>query len=951
MARRLIVIALVAQGLVFAVSAAQADTEQIIEEQHHPATAADGWQAGTCSEDEAEKCSPETPELFFNQAGGHPPFGFTQYTLRHKTFVPDTIEEPLAEIKTLRSDLPPGLTVNPEATERCPLETFEEDVTKCPPSSEVGREEATVVLRFEIPNPNPPPTTLPKNFVIHPSEERKTLVPIFNLVPNKGEPALFGFKIGPTEEEEFLTTEVAWESDYHESFTIVTPPPSATTKTLRSRLVNIGTSGNGTYITNPTTCFSPELPPFQQAYSTFFRAESREEPDPVFPSGRTPVEAALPEGLVQVGCAKVPFDPTLGVSAGTDQVDSPAGPTINTELPFIAGAETLSESHLRNATIAMPTGMGLNPSAANGLAACTDAQFGKGTRDKVACPDASKIGTVEIETPPLPKGALKGDVFLGQQLSRDPTSGEEFRIFVDAESERYGISSRLIGNTSADPKTGQLTTRFTENPQVPFTSVKINLDGAKGVLSSPPTCSPATTTGTFEPWSTPASTRSRTSEFTLSTAPGGGSCPTTLAERPFAPSYTAKSDNSKGGAYSPFRVHIGRPDGQQELKLVDATLAKGLAGKLAGIPYCSEDALAAAAANSGVTEQASPSCPAASEIGSVSTEAGTGSNPLKIGGKAYLAGPYKGAPLSMAVITPAVAGPFDLGTVVVRVALFVDPSTAQVRTLSDPIPDVFGGVKLDLRSIDFNVDRSKFTHNPTNCSVGAVSGTLGGGGSDPTDPAAFSSYPFSVPYQATACKKLGFKPKLHTRLFGGPGTTTRAKHPQLRAILEAREGDANVLRSALTLPRAMFLDQGHIRTVCTRPQLASQTCPKAAVYGHAQARSPLLGNPLRGPVYLVSSSHELPDLVADLRGQVNVQLHGIISSVKGGGIKTVFNPLPDAPVSKFILRMEGGDKGLLVNSRNLCRGPLSSVMNLKAQNGKKVRNNHLPLRVSGCGGK
>jgi hypothetical protein len=886
-----------------------------------------------------------------NRAGGHPPFGFTQYTLRHITFVADTVEEPLAEIKTLHVDLPPGLTVNPEATERCPLATFEEDVTKCPASSEVGREEATVALRFEIPNPNPPPTTLPKNFVIHPSEERKTLVPIFNLVPNKGEPALFGFKVGPTEEEEFLTTEVAWESDYHESFTIVTPPPSATTKTLKSRLVNIGTSGNGTYLTNPTTCFSPELPPNQQAYSTFFRAESREEPDPVFPNGRTPVEAALPEGLVQVGCAKVPFDPTIEVVAGTAQVDSPAGPMIETRLPFITGAEKLSESHLRNAAVTMPPGMGLNPSAANGLAACTDAQFGKGTRNEVTCPADSKIGTVEIETPPLPKDALKGDVFLGQQLSRDPTSGEEFRIFVDAESVQYGVSSRLIGNTSADPKTGQLTTRFSENPQVPFESVRIHLDGAKGVLSSPPTCSPAATTATLEPWSTPASTRSPTSEFTLSTAPGGGSCPTTLAERPFAPSYTAKSDSSKGGAYSPFRVHIGRPDGQQELKVVDATLAKGLAGKLTGIPYCPEDALVAAAANSGAAEQASSSCPGESQIGVVSTEAGTGTNPLKIDGKAYLAGPYRGAPLSMAVITPAVAGPFDLGTVVVRVALFVDPRTAQVRALSDPIPDVFGGAKLDLRSIDFNIDRDKFTRNPTNCAAASVSGVLNGGGSDPTDPAAFSSYPFSVPYQATACNKLSFRPKLHTRLFGGPATTTRAKHPQLRAILEAREGDANVLRAALTLPQALFLDQGHIRTVCTRPQLASQGCPQAAVYGHAQARSPLLGNPLRGPVYLVSSSHELPDLVADLRGQVNVQLHGVISSVNGGGIKTVFNQTPDVPVSKFILRMQGGKKGLLVNSRNLCKGPLTSVMNLKAQNGKKARNNRLPLRVSGCGGK
>jgi hypothetical protein len=437
------------------------------------------------------------------------------------------------------------------------------------------------------------------------------------------------------------------------------------------------------------------------------------------------------------------------------------------------------------------------------------------------------------------------------------------------------------------------------------------------------------------------------SSFTLSTVPGGGTCPTTLAARKFAPAYTAKSDSTKAGKYSPFRVNIGRPDGQQELKAVNVTLPKGLTGNLSGIPYCSEDALNAAAANPGAVEKAKPSCSSESAIGSASTVAGTGAKAVTLGGTAYLAGPYKGAPLSMAVITPSVSGPFDLGTVVVRVALNVDPRTAQVNAVSDAIPDVFGGVKLDLRSIDVNVDRTKFMLNPTNCAAQATSGSINGGGADPANTAAWSSYAVSAPFQATQCNKLGFKPKLHTRLYA-KGNTSRAKHPKLRAILETRNGDANVLRNALSLPHALFLDQGNIKTVCTRPQLASRTCPKGAVYGHAEAKSPLLSKKLKGPVYLVSSSHELPDLVADLRGQVNIQLYGVISS-KHGGIKTVFNNAPDVPVKKFILRMEGGKKhGLLVNSRNLCQGKLSSVLNIKGQNGKKVKNNKLPLKVSGC---
>jgi len=954
MARRSIFFAVMAFWLVAAVPVAQADTGDIIAPQlEKPNKANHGWQAGTCTKDEiTEQCTPESPiSQFFRTAAGHPPIGFTQYTVLQEEIPPpgSGLFRPIGPVKTIRVDLPPGLTVNPQATlTRCTQAEFDTPVGPtelpgCAASSQVGEERLT--LKVEATGAEVPPTPA------------VTRVPLYNMVPEFGEPAKFGFKIGSTPASKktvYLNTEVAWESDYHESFTIHLPTPNPGTRSWKSRLVNFGApTGDGTYITNPTTCFSAQLPPYEGIYTTFLRAESVALPEADFPNSATPFgsDLSLPEGLTQTGCATVPFDPGLNVAAGTTQVDSPATPTVETTLPVITGGGTQSESHLRNADITLPAGMGLNPSAANGLQACTDADFGKGTRNPVACPAASRIGTVEVETPPLPAGTLKGTAYLGQQLSRDPTSGEEFRIFVTAESAQYGISARLIGNTKADPKTGQLTTTFAETPQVPFTSVKIHLDDAKGVLSSPPTCSPATTTSRLEPWSTPKSTRAPTSGFTLSTAPGGGTCPATLAERPFTPGYTAKSDSTKAGAYSPFRVHIGRNDGQQELKRVDVTLPKGHAGNLTGIPYCSESELAAAEASSGVAEQASPSCPAASQIGTASTLSGTGANPLNIGGKAYLSGPYKGAPLSLAVVTPAVAGPFDLGTVVVRVALFVDPVTAQVHSVSDAIPDVFGGVKLDIRSIDVNVDRSKFMHNPTNCSAQATAGVLNGGGADPLVPAAWSSYQVSAPFQATACNKLGFKPKLYTRLFGGPNTTQRAKHPKLRAILEAREGDANVLRSALALPHALFLDQGNIRTVCTRPQLASGTCPKAAIYGHAQAKSPLLGNPLRGPVYLVSSNHELPDLVADLRGQVNIRVYGVISSVNGG-IKTTFNELPDTPVSKFILRMEGGkQKGLLVNSRNLCKGRLSSVMNLKAQNGKQLRNKHLPLKVSGCNGR
>lgn len=982
MARRPIALLLMCLGVLWALPAlAVADTTDIIEPQNDPATPLDGWQSGTCTADEPEagkKCSVDTEDqFFFDTAGGHPPVGFTQYTIQHGKIEvgPGVFLEPIKDplddrtIQTLRVELPPGLTVNPQATAKCPQEKFFREleiggelkhVPDCDTATmQTGEEQANVVVNetgFEL-EPGKP---LPKGARI-PLIPGIFRVPVFNLEPSPGEPALFGFVVAG-EEVVLLRTDVTWEGDFHQNFTIQLPEADVPgVSTLISRLVNFGTKGNGTFITNPTTCFDPEAPETASLYSTWFRAHSYGEPNPTFPVGSTAVEAKLPPGVQQEGCEDVPFDPTMEVDAGTNAVDSPAPATVTVKLPENLPGEgkPIAQSHLRNAEVKMPVGMGLNPSGSVGLVACTDAQFKKGQRVvNNECPAASKVGTVEVETPPLPAGSLKGDVYVGEQKSSDPLSGEQFRILVEAKSEEFGIVARLVGQVKADPKTGQLTALFNDKisstlfgpepeglPQVPFTSVKMKFDGSKAVLSSPPTCGDQTTNSTMVPWSTPASTKSPTAKFTLTSVPGGGTCPTTLAERKFAPAYTAASDNPQGGAYSPFRVHIGRPDGQQEVKGVTVTLPKGLTGKLAGIPYCSEAALAAAAASTnGKAELASPSCSAASQIGTATTESGTGPAPLKLGGKAYLAGPYKGAPVSMAIITPAISGPFDLGVVVVRVALNVNPETAAITAVSDVIPDVFGGVKLDLRAIDVNVDRSQFMLNPTNCAAQATAGTLAGGGSDPANPAAFSSYAFSTPYQAVNCNKLKFKPKFRTKLFG---PTKRAKNPRLRAILEARKGDANMARTALTLPHSLFLDQSHIGTVCTRPQLASQTCPAKSIYGNAEATTPLLDGKLKGKVYLVSSNHKLPDLLVDLRGQVNVQLRGVISS-KRGGLKTVFNSIPDVPVKKFILNMKGGKKSLLVNSTNTCKAPQLAVLKMKAQNGKTANNNKFKLNIANC---
>jgi hypothetical protein len=928
MARRLLIlVALLCFGAVFAVPGANA------------AFGIEKWESITCEENsdtpevgespivgapplakDPGQCSESNPE-FFTQAAGHPNFGITDFTLN--TFsTAGAIGFPEGFVKDIVVDTPEGLSVNPEALPQCTVEQLEN--TECPPASQVGVNYLTVAAQS-------PPCTTP---VAGKCLNARVALPVYNLVPFDGAPSMVGFQTSFLHEV-YIVGSLS-PVDQHVTFTIsdIDPPGAESPPIIGSRLVFNGVAGNGTYLTMPSNCAGGQI-------SKLF-VDSQGPPYEVAASSD---EAEFETSVGATGCENVPFEPKVDVTTG-DAVDSPEATTVDVKIPFDP-TEKIANSYLQTAKVVLPEGMGLNPASANGLVACTDAQFGYHTNNAIGCPAASKIGTVAVQTPGLPPNSLGGNVYVGEPKSNDPSTGEQFRIFIHAFSTRYGVNVRLIGHVFPNLATGQLTAVVGENPQATFTSFQIRLNGGpKGTLTTPPTCGPNTTNSLLSPWSGQADA-SPTSAFVLSTDPTGGSCPQTLAQRAFAPAYAAASDSSQAGAFSPFRVRIARADGQQELKAVSVTLPKGLTGKLAGIPYCSEAAIAAAAASSGAAQAANYSCPAASQIGTTTTAAGSGSGPIKIGGKAFLAGPYKGAPLSMVSITPGVAGPYDVGTVVVRIALNVNPETAQITAVSDLIPNVFGGVKLDIRSIDFNVDRNEFMLNPTNCAAQASSGTLSGGGSNPADPAAFSSYPFSTPYSTTGCGSLKFKPKLHVRLKGG---TKRNKNPQLRAVLEARGGDANIARTALTMPHALFLDQSHIGTVCTRPQLASQTCPKASIYGQAEAITPLLGEKLKGNVYLVSSDHALPDLLADLRGQVNIQLRGVISS-KHGGLKTVFNGVPDVPVKKFILNMYGGKKSLLVNSTNTCQGKHTAVLNIKGQNGLQVKNNKFGLNIVSCKGK
>jgi hypothetical protein len=950
------VVAAMLGAVLFLPAGAAANTEGIINPPFDPHNAQpdSGWQAGTCNAEPPEvvsECSVATPNQFFERAAAHPNWGFTQFIVRNGPLelipgipVPGT-KEPVGELKDVRVDLPVGLSVNPSATEQCPLATFEASAGGCPAGSEVG---VSKVEASAIGLPLPPSLV--------------TEASVYNVVPKEGEAARFGFELVGS--EIFLEGDVDWSGDYHEGFTIHVPKTlpisigGARGLILRNRLVFNGRAGDGTFLTTPSTCLGEAFTQSASLYSTFLRAASYEEEEGiagyVFPQAAEPrLESPIPPGTSPKECGTIPYAPTIATNPGTAAVNSPAAATVAISVPHIKGATTQDSSDTRAATVTLPPGMGINPAAATGLQTCTNAQFGKGTRNPVSCPAQSQIGTVKIESPPLPEAGnqLEGPIYVGQQLSRDPLSGDEYRIFIDAVSKRYGVDVRLVGSVRANPVTGQLSTTVAETPQLPFTSFVLHFDNSPrpSVLSSPPTCGPNQTTAAMTPWSGNPPAQPGGS-FALASLPGGGACPKSLGERPFSPGFALAPKANRAGAYSPLGLTLTRGDGQQELKGADLTLAPGMTGKLAGLVYCKAASLEAAAARGGGEEAASSSCPPKSLIGGVTIEAGTGPSPLKIEGKAFLSGPYKGAPLSLAVVTPATAGPFDLGTVVVRVALFVDPVTAQIHAVSDPIPDVYGGAQLSVRAVRINLDRKEFTLNPTSCDPLSSGGAIRGGGADPANPAAWSTFAVTAPFQTSKCEELKFRPKLTTKLIGSRKKMRRNGHPRFRATLAARDGDADIARAALTLPHAEFLDQGHIGTVCTRVQLAAGDCPARSVYGQAEATTPLLDDPLKGPVYLVSSSNLLPDLVADLRGQVDIQLHGVISTKKAR-TKTVFAPVPDVPVSKFVLNLAGGKRGLLVNSRNLCARPAFSFLNFKAQNGKKLKKKKLRLQTPSCKGK
>jgi hypothetical protein len=833
---------------------------------------------------------------------------------------------PAGNPKDIEATLPAGVIGNPTTTEKCTQEEFVELVTNtnCSPNTQVGIAAVELYLGGPI----------------------ELEVPLYNLEAPPGVPAQLAFAVGQT--FVYLNASVTADGEYRlkastiglaqtlaigdNAITIWGVPGASSHDLQRSLRNEYGDQPpNGTpipfvgpklpFMSNPTACTGEPL-------RTDVRADSWQEPG-VFSekSGDTDPNGAP---LVITGCDQVPFEASMEAQPTTTAADSPSGLNVDVKLPQNQLPGGRSDSALREAVVTLPEGMVINPSSVGGLGSCSQDQIGLGNDNGPSCPASSKIGTLRAVTPVLDH-PLDGSVYLAQQGKNK--FGSLLALYLVVEDPADGVLVKIPGKVETDPQTGRVVTRVSDAPQLPVSDLQVSLfSGPRAPLITPPTCGTYSTTGAFSPWSGTATIDSSDS-FKVSSGPNGSAC----SNGGFDPGLRAASANASAGQFSPFEAEFTRPDGSQRLSSIALQLPEGLLARLAGVPYCPDAAIAAipTAEGTGAGEISAPSCPAASRVGSLSVAAGAGASPFwDKSGAIYLAGPYKGAPLSLAFVAPAVAGPFDLGNVTTRAALNVDPVTTVASATSDPLPTILDGIPLDLRDVWVQIDRPGFTVNPTACAAQQVTSTV-------VSTTGTSAHP-SQAYRATGCAGLGFSPKLAIKLGGA---VKRSGFPALTANLSPPPGQANFARAVVALPRSEFLEQSHIKTVCTRVQFAAQQCPAASVYGYAEAKTPLLDKPLRGPVYLRSSSHQLPDLVAALRGQVEIDLDGRIDSHKGG-IRVSFEGLPDAPIEAFKLSMRGGKKGLLVNSVALCGGPAKKASAaFTGQNGRHA-DSSIPVRAA-----
>jgi uncharacterized repeat protein (TIGR01451 family) len=831
-------------------------------------------------------------------AGDHP-FALTtvlDFPVREVIAGVRKIEQPVQIPKALTIELPAGLVGDPQAVSRCPLVGVL--AKSCPASSQVG----TVLIDFS------------QGLFGGIGAQ-----PIYNVVPERGYPAEFGAYVGGLEKVVFMYATVGPPPEYRLRLLVPSLPSAARTSNLVVTFFGDPQSMDGTenspvaFFTNPSDCSGGPL-------VTRAEAESYEEPGKM-----VAIETQTPPVS---GCNLLQFNPSIAVTPNSTLADAPTGYGIDLKIPQsqTTGLEGHATPNLKNVTVTLPAGVSISPGAADGLVGCTAEDIDLTSSAPSNCPSASQVGTAEATTPILSE-PLKGHIYVASPGcggasqpacdEADAANGTLFGLYLELEGS--GVVIKQHGTVSANPATGQLTTTFTENPQQPFSDLKLTLeDGPQAALANPPTCGEALTTSDMTPWSTPQTPDATPSwAFTVSGCEGS----------PFAPSFLGLATNTAGGAYTTFSTTFGRADRMQDLSAIQVQTPPGLLGMISHVAPCEEP------------QAAQGTCSAAAQIGTATVGAGSGSHPLWVSGPVYLTGPYKGAPFGLSVAIPAKAGPFNLGTVVVRAAIAIDPNTAAITISSDPLPQIIDGVPLRLQTVNVTVNRPQFIFNPTSCTAQQVSATI----TSAQGAVAHDSSPFA----AGGCQNLPFKPGLTATT---QAKTSKANGASLAVKVALPPGSTNIKRVDLQLPKVLPARLTTLQKACTEAQfnLNPAGCPVASNIGTATARTPVLNVPLTGPAYLVSHGGAgFPDVEFVLQGQgVQVDLDGK-TEIKKGITYSKFETVPDAPVSSFQTTLPEGPHSVLSANGSLCAKKLILPTTIEGQNGAQVKQN-TKLTVSGC---
>jgi hypothetical protein len=672
------------------------------------------------------------------------------------------------------------------------------------------------------------------------------------------------------------------------------------------------------FLTLPSSC--PSTLPVS------VRADSWQSPEPL-----NPLEPELPiheEPLpATIGCEQLSFAPSLSLIPETTQANAPSGYTIELHVPQNEAPTALATPDLRDAVVHLPVGAVLSPSLANGLRGCSPEQFGLHSLTAASCPPQSQIGTVQIVTPWL-SSPLEGQLFVGQPecapcTPADAQEGKLVRLLAQAQGS--GVTVKLEGATSIDQSTGQLTASFEDAPQLPFEELKLTLDGGQNAaLVNPATCgAPLVATSQLTPYSSEQPAEPSSEAFSVN-----GCAPPR-----FDPSFLAGTSDNQAGAFSPLTLTLSRTDQDEDMAGVTVHLAPGLLGMLAKVALCSQAQARAAA------------CGPQSEVGTATVGVGVGANPVFLNGHVYLTGPYEGAPFGLSIVVPAVAGPFDLGTIELGARIELNPSTAALTIASDPLPQSLDGIPLQINTVDLDVDRPGFMFNPSDCRPLAIEGGLT---SDAGALAAVSSR-----FQAANCASLPFRPKLTALTHAVAG---RAGGVHLHVRIAATQGQANIAAVKLDLPGRMVPRLSTLQKACTAVVFAANPagCAAAAVVGSATVLTPLVRQPLSGPVYVVSEGRAAtPEIALVLQGEgVRIEVLGQ-TSVKGGVASIAFRSLPDVPLSELDVLLEAGRHSLLAANlpasarASFCGRSLPMPVALTGQNGAVVRQT-AKVSVSGC---